>query len=150
MCGGQLQHSFVPPNIGFLLLFPSCQSPEMRYRPKEEASAKTKLDHDFSVSPLKTMHKCSEVYCLEDPESPMYSTKSSFDGRSEPTVLCLNPTQQYGSEEFRYSGSFSFYDEIRTIWRKSGFRRHKKPTLVDKKMEPKNMDFSFSPYDNFF
>lgn len=43
----------------------------------------------------------------------------------------------------------SLYDEIKAIWEKNGFKRHSKPDPDERKVEP-SMDFSFSPYDNFF
>lgn len=43
----------------------------------------------------------------------------------------------------------SLYDEIKVIWEKNGFKRHSKPDPDEREIEA-SMDFSFSPYDNFF
>ncbi len=60
---------------------------------------------------------------------------------------------QNAIEEFL---NFDFYSKIKEIWKENGFKSHEKANVpinkeeIKKEDDSKKVEFSFSPYDNFF
>lgn len=142
----------------------------------DETSFKSKLDLDYDSFVKKKIIRCEiceNIYyasssCLHNCMTKKDNSVVSSNYNKINDVVMNNNVNNINMEKDKSdllkSGKLTiinnirFYDEIYSIWKKKGFKRHRKLDIKENSKyqplqtnnNPQTEKFSFSPYDNFF